>query len=283
MPKSMLISGASTGIGKALSLELDRQGYRVFAGVRNSNDADVLRSQASPQLTPVILDVTIPETISTTCRELSDKTGGELFCLVNNAGISISGALEFMPLQDFRQQMEVNLVGQLALTQACLPMLRRAAGRVVFVSSVSGRLATPFNGPYAASKAALVALADALRIELFPWGIPVSVLIVGSVQTPIWEKSSHTAVEILRRLPAEAWNLYGKMQKRAGVYYTHTGRSGMPVEKLVKITRSIFKANRPKEYMLVGRDAVIIELIAKLLPVRLRDWLVRWQMDLLKP
>ena len=166
MPKSMLISGASTGIGKALSLELDRQGYQVFAGVRNSNDADVRRSQASPQLTPVILDVTIPETISTTCRELSEKTGGELFCLVNNAGISISGALEFMPLQDFRQQMEVNLVGQLALTQACLPMLRRAAGRVVFVSSVSGRLATPFNGPYAASKAALVALRNLRRIDL---------------------------------------------------------------------------------------------------------------------
>jgi NAD(P)-dependent dehydrogenase (short-subunit alcohol dehydrogenase family) len=283
MLKSVLISGASSGIGKALSLELDRQGYQVFAGVRNSNDADVLSSQASPQLTPVILDVTIPETISTTCRELSEKTGGELFCVVNNAGISISGALEFMPLLDFRQQIEVNLVGQLTLTQACLPMLRMTTGRVIFVSSVAGRLVTPFNGPYAASKAALVALADALRIELMPWGISVSVLIVGSVQTPIWEKSSHTAVEILRRMPAEAWGLYGKMQKRAGAFYTRSGRSGMPVEKVVKITRRILEANRLKEYVLVGRDAVIIELISKLLPVRLRDWLVRRQMGLLKP
>jgi NAD(P)-dependent dehydrogenase (short-subunit alcohol dehydrogenase family) len=283
MPKSVLISGASSGIGKALSLELDRLGYQVFAGVRNTNDVDALHSQASPQLIPVMLDVTLPETISTTSKEVNDKTGGELFCLVNNAAISISGAMEFMPIQDFRQQMEVNLVGQLALTQACLPMLRRSTGRVIFVSSVAGRLVMPFNGPYSASKAALVAIADALRMELVPWGISVSVLIVGSAQTPIWEKSSHTAVEILRRMPAEAWGLYGKMQKRAGAFYTRTGHNGMPVEKVVKITRHILEDNRPKEYVLVGRDAVMIEMMAKLLPVRLRDWFVRRQMGLLKP
>jgi len=281
MPKSVLISGASTGIGKALSLELDRKGYQVFAGVRNPNDAEALRSQASPQLTPEMLDVTLPETISTTCRQISDKTGGELFCLVNNAGISVSGAMEFIPIQDFRQQMEVNLVGQLGLTQACLPMLRKGVGRVIFISSVAGRLVTPFNAPYAASKAALVAMADAFRMELAPWGISISVLILGSVQTPIWEKSSRTAGEILRRMPAEAWTLYGKMQKRGGAFYQHTGRNGMQVEKVVKITQRILEKSHPKEYVLVGRDAVMIELMTKLLPVRLRDWLVRKQMGLI--
>jgi NAD(P)-dependent dehydrogenase (short-subunit alcohol dehydrogenase family) len=282
MTKSVLISGASSGIGKALSLGLDRQGYLVFAGVRNANDADTLRGQASPQLTPVILDVTLPETIVTACKEVGEKTTGELFCLINNAGISISGALEFMPIQDFRQQMEVNLVGQLALTQACLPMLRKSTGRVIFVSSVAGRLATPFNGPYAASKAALIAMADALRLELAPSDIPVSVLIVGSVQTPIWEKSSHKAVEILQRMPADAWTMYGKAQKRAGRFYTQTGRNGIRVEKVVKITQHLLKNNHLKAYVLVGRDAVMFELMFKLLPVRLRDWLVRWQMGLLK-
>jgi short-subunit dehydrogenase len=229
-----------------------------------------------------MLDVTLPDMISATCSEVNEKTGGELFCLVNNAGISISGALEFMPLQDFRHQMEVNLVGQLALTQACLPMLRKSIGRIIFVSSAAGRLVTPFNGPYAASKAALVAVADALRMELLPWGISVSVMIVGSVQTPIWEKSTHTAGEIIRRMPAEAWELYGRAQKRAGAFYSQIGRGGMRVEKMVKITQHLMEAAHPKAYVLTGWDAVLLELVSKLLPVRLRDWLVRRQMGLLK-
>jgi NAD(P)-dependent dehydrogenase (short-subunit alcohol dehydrogenase family) len=282
MPKSVLISGASSGIGKALSLELDQQGYQVFAGVRNQNDADTLRGQASPQLIPVMLDVTLPEMITSACRQVSDMTGGGLFCLVNNAGISKGGALEFMPLQDFRQQIEVNLVGQLALTQACLPMLRKGTGRIIFVSSTNGRIALPFIGPYAASKAAMIALADALRMELAPWGIFVSVLIVGSVQTPIWDKSAHIAGEILRRMPANAWKQYGKAQKQAGAFYMQTGRKGMRVEKMVKITQHLLKEKHPKEYVLVGRDAAMIELMSKLLPVRLRDWLLRRQMGLLK-
>jgi NAD(P)-dependent dehydrogenase (short-subunit alcohol dehydrogenase family) len=282
MPKSVLISGASSGIGKALSLELDRAGYQVFAGVRKTNDAEALKSQASSHLSTVMLDVTLPETIASACREVSEKTDGELFCLINNAGISMSGAMEFMPLQDFRQQMEVNLVGQLALTQACLTMLRKGCGRITFVSSVAGRLAMPFNGPYSASKAALVAIADTLRIELVPWGISVSVLIVGSVQTPIWEKSSHIAVEILHRMPAEAWTMYGKAQKRAGAFYQQMGHNGMHAEKMVKITQHLLEENHPKEYVLVGKDAFMYELMAKLLPVRVRDWMVRRQMGLPK-
>jgi NAD(P)-dependent dehydrogenase (short-subunit alcohol dehydrogenase family) len=282
MANSVLISGASSGIGMALSLELGRQGYQVFAGVRNPKNADALRSQASDQITPVMLDVTLPETIASTCRQVSVQTGGELFCLINNAGISISGAMEFMPLQDFRQQMEVNLVGQLALTQACMPLLRKGSGRIIFVSSVEGRLVTPFNGPYGISKAALIAMGDAFRLELAPWKIPISVLFVGSVQTPIWEKSSQTAVEILHRMPADAWTLYGKAQKRAGIFYTQTGRNGMPVENVVKITRHLLEGRHPKEYVWVGKDALMIEFLSKLVPVRLRDWLVRWQMGLLR-
>lgn len=283
MSKSVLISGASTGIGHALSLELDRHGYQVFAGVRNPNDAESLRNQASPQLSPVMLDVTLPETISTACREVRDQSGGELFCLINNAGISLGGAMEFIPIQDFRQQLEVNLVGQLALTQACLPMLRMDSGRVIFISSTNGRLATPFNGPYSISKAALICMADSLRLELAPWGISVSVFLVGSVQTPIWEKSSQTASKILRRMPAEAWNLYGRMQKRAGTYYQQVGQRGIQAEQVAVMTRRILEKNHPKEYVLVGLDAYLVELMTKLFPVHLRDWLVRWQMGLLKP
>jgi NAD(P)-dependent dehydrogenase (short-subunit alcohol dehydrogenase family) len=283
MPKSVLISGASSGIGKALSLELDQHGYQVFAGVRNPADADTLRSLASPQFIPVMLDVTQPEMISSACKEVTDRTGGELFCLINNAGISLSGAMEFIPIQDFRKQLEVNLVGQLALTEACLPMLRQSAGRVFFVSSIAGRLVTPFLGPYSISKAALVAMADGLRLELTPWKIQVSVLIVGIVQTPIWEKSAHTAGEILRRMPPEAWKLYGKDQKRAGMFYQRSGSRGMAAETFAQIARRHLEKPHPKAYILVGLDAVQIELMVKLLPIGWRDWLVRRQMGLLGP
>jgi NAD(P)-dependent dehydrogenase (short-subunit alcohol dehydrogenase family) len=280
MPKSVLVSGASSGIGKALCLELDHQGYQVFTGIRKPPDGEAIRSQALERLVPVLLDVTLPETIASACQAVTEKTDGQLFGLVNNAGIDVSGALEFLPIQEFRNQMEVNLIGQLALTQACLPMLRKGNGRIIFISSVAGRLVTPFNGPYAASKAALVALADALRLELSAWNIFVSVLIVGSVQTPIWEKSARQAGEILRREPSLAWELYGKLQKRAGKFYQQTGHNGMRVEKLVAIIRDVLEARRPKEYILAGYDALMIELIAKLLPVHWRDWLVKRQMGL---
>jgi NAD(P)-dependent dehydrogenase (short-subunit alcohol dehydrogenase family) len=281
MPKSVLISGASSGIGKALSLELDRQGYQVFAGIRKTSDAEAFRSQASSLLTPVILDVTLSETISSAGREVVNKAGGELYALINNAGISIGGVLEFIPIQDFRQLMEVNLVGQLALTQACLPMLRKGRGRISFISSVSGRLATPFNGSYAASKAALISMADALRMELAPWGIPVSVLIVGSVRTPIWEKAAHNAGELFRRMPLEAWELYGKASKHAGAYYSRIGHSGMPAEAVAKIIHHQLESSHPKAYVSVGWDAIMYELLARFVPVGIRDWLVKRSIGLL--
>ncbi len=191
--------------------------------------------------------------------------------------------MEFISIENFKHQLDVNVIGQLALTQACLPLLRKGIGRVIFVSSVAGRLVSPFNSPYGVSKAALVAMADGLRLELAPWNIKISVLIVGSVQTPIWEKSSRMAGEILRFMPAESRDMYGKMQSRAGKFYAHAGKHGMQVEELVRITKGVIKSSRPKEYILVGRDAVLIELMAKLLPVRWRDWLVRERMGLLKP
>lgn len=283
MSKAILISGASSGIGRALSLELDRQGYQVFAGVRKPDDAEAIRSQSSDRLIPLLLDVTLPETITAACRDVCVKTGGELYCLINNAGISIGGSMEFISIENFKHQLDVNVIGQLALTQACLPLLRKGIGRVIFVSSVAGRLVSPFNSPYGVSKAALVAMADGLRLELAPWNIKISVLIVGSVQTPIWEKSSRMAGEILRFMPAESRDMYGKMQSRAGKFYAHAGKHGMQVEELVRITKGVIKSSRPKEYILVGRDAVLIELMAKLLPVRWRDWLVRERMGLLKP
>jgi NAD(P)-dependent dehydrogenase (short-subunit alcohol dehydrogenase family) len=281
MEKSILISGASSGIGRALCLELDRRGYHVFAGVRSLADADQLRSQASPRLSGVIMDITIPGTITAACDQVSRSTGGELFCLVNNAGVSIGGPLEFLPLQQLRQQLEVNLVGQLALSQACIPLIRKSpSGRLIFVSSVGGRIAMPFNGPYSISKAGLVSMADTLRLELKPWDIPVSLLIVASVRTPIWEKAAHTAGSILRDLTPEARSLYIDRQKSAGSYYRSIGQTGMPVERVVKATLRNLESRKPREYTYVGIYAILAELMVRLLPVRFRDWFVMRQMNL---
>ncbi len=281
--RAVLISGCSSGIGKAMALELDRQGYKFFSGVRKQEDSDSLRALASGSLAPVILDVTKPDTIVATCEQVKSHADGKLFCLVNNAGISIGGALELLPINEFRRQMEVNLVGQLALTQACLPMIRSMCGRIIFVSSVSGRMGAPFNGAYGASKAALIAIADAMRIELKPWQIGVSVLIVDSVKTPIWEKSARLASAIAHSQPADRWLLYKEQQKHAGAFYMQVGSHGVAVEQVSHVVSRLLKSRRPKEYVLIGQEPIMIEMMDKLLPVRWRDWLFRWQMGLLKP
>ncbi len=279
--QTVLISGASTGIGRALSLELARQGCRVFAGVRNPADGEALQSQASAQLTPLILDVSQPDSIASACARVAEQTGGDLYCLVNNAGVSIGAALEYLPLSEFRQQLEVNLVGQLALTQASLPMLRAINGsRIFFISSVGGRVSMPFNGPYSASKAALISLADTLRLELAPWPIFVTTFVVASVQTPIWQKAAHTAGKILRSLPPEALERYGELQKRAGAYYRDIGEHGMPVDQVVNVISQELKRPHPREMRYVGGYALLIELMARFLPIRWRDALVRRQMRL---
>ena len=183
--------------------------------------------------------------------------------------------MEFIPLQEFRMQMEVNLFGQLALTQACMPMVRKGSGRIIFISSTAGRLVGAFNGPYSISKAGLISLSDALRLELSPWHIPVSVLIVGSVQTPIWEKTMRRAGEISRTLPPESWKLYGSMQKNAAKFYSRLGQAGMHVDNVTRVIQHLLEAAHPRAYILVGRDAVLYELISKLFPIRFRDWFMR--------
>ena len=168
--RTVLITGASTGIGRATALRLDGAGWQVFAGVRKQEDAEALRAAGSERLTPLMLDVTDGAQIAAAAARIEAEADGGLDGLVNNAGVAIPGPLETLPLEDFRRQVEVNLTAQVAVTQAMLPAIRRAGGRIVFLSSIGGRIAFPLNGAYHAAKFGIEAVGDVFRQELRPVG-----------------------------------------------------------------------------------------------------------------
>ncbi len=210
--KTVVITGASTGIGRACALHLDEKGVRVFAGVRKESDGTSLRQRASDRLSSVLIDVTDPGAIASARAEIEEAVGPKgLDGLVNNAGIFFGGPLEFSSLDGIRQEFEVNVFGAIAMTQALLPMLRTGGGRIVNMSSGSGVIALPFLGPYAASKHALEAISDSWRVELWPWGIWVAVVEPGVVDTPIREKTIATLRKAREGFPPEAHELYGQI------------------------------------------------------------------------
>ncbi len=206
----IVITGASTGIGRECALYFDRLGYRVFAGVRKASDGEALAKAASPRLTPVIIDVTDARTITEAAAQVEQALGDvPLVGLVNNAGIGIGGPVEFLQASELRRQMEVNLIGPVAVTQAFMPMLRRSRGRIVVISSIGGKVATPLLGPYCASKFALEGLCDSMRAELKPFGISVSIVEPGGVKTAMVDKARSAADDALRSLPPEGVRYYG--------------------------------------------------------------------------
>src|SRR5262249_39561380 len=202
---SVVITGASTGAGRDAALHLDRNGFRVFAGVRREADAESLRKEASPQLEPLLLDVTDAAAIEAAAKRVDAEVGSAgLAGLVNNAGIGIGAPIEFLDLNELRRQLEVNVVAVVAVTQAFLPALRRARGRVVNAGSIGGRVSQPLVGPYSASKFALEAISESERMELAPWGIEVSLVEPGAISTAIWGKTQSYAGGMLQTLPPEA-------------------------------------------------------------------------------
>jgi NAD(P)-dependent dehydrogenase (short-subunit alcohol dehydrogenase family) len=268
----VVITGASTGIGEACAFHLDALGFRVFAGVRDPADGERLTRAASDRLVPVHLDVTDAVSVQAAVETVAHALGdAPLSGLVNNAGIAVASPLEFVPLDALRRQMEVNVIGQVAVTQAFLPPLRRARGRIVNMGSMAGRFASPFMGPYNASKFALEALTDSLRLELRPWGIHVSIVEPGVIATPIWQKSLLAAGELTAAMPEEAHTLYGRAIEsiRRGV----ENIGGIPAEKVARVVAHALTARRPRPRYVVGRDARTAVGLSYL-PTRMRDWLV---------
>jgi NAD(P)-dependent dehydrogenase (short-subunit alcohol dehydrogenase family) len=271
---AVVVTGSSTGIGRACALHLDRLGFKVFAGVRADEAGERLRREASGPLEPLILDVTDAAQITQAAERVSQASEGRLAGLVNNAGIGVGGPLEVLPVSDFRHQLEVNLIGQVAVTQAFIPALRRARGRLVFISSIGGLLVTPFMSPYHASKFGIEAVGDALRLELRPFGVKVSIVEPGSIATPIWEKGSATAKAVRGSLSAEGEQLYGKSLARAEEMLGQNAARGAPPEKVAKVVAHALTARRPRTRYLVGADARTMAALKRVLPDRVRDRLV---------
>jgi NAD(P)-dependent dehydrogenase (short-subunit alcohol dehydrogenase family) len=305
---TVLITGASTGIGRATALRLAGAGWTVLAGVRKLEDGARLVEEAevagrmrgestdpgSPgagraaagaadaagRVVPLTLDVTDAEQI-VRAAELVDEhasqagqpSRGGLDALVNNAGIGFGGPLELVPIEDLRRQFEVNVLGHVAVTQAMLPALRRAHGRIVFVSSVGGRVAMAFTAPYAASKHAIEAIGDALRVELRSSNVQVALVEPGSVATPIWDKSRAQGDGL--SVPAELTDQYGHVPAAMGKVLKDTERRGIPPEQVAETIEQALTARRMKARYLIGRDAKAMLLAKRLLPDHVFDRVAR--------
>jgi NAD(P)-dependent dehydrogenase (short-subunit alcohol dehydrogenase family) len=278
---AIVITGASTGIGEACALELDRREFRVFAGVRSQAAAEALQAKASPRLVPIQLDVTEAASIAA-AAELVGKAVGEsgLAGLVNNAGIAVPGPLEALPVDRLRRQFEVNVIGVVAVTQAFLPLIRKARGRVVNISSLNGTMAVPYLGAYCASKFALEAISDTLRSELSPWEIHVALVEPGPIDTPIWNKSMAVADQIVAETPPATLPLYendiAMLRRTVGRI---TGKAA-PVERVVRAVVHALTAERPRIRYFLGFPVRFAFRGYHMVPDRLRDWIVRRAMGL---
>ncbi len=270
---SALITGTSSGIGSTTARLLDREGWRVFAGVRRHADADGLRSECSERVTPLLLDVTKQSQIDQAVKEVSDALGdAPLTAIVNNAGIGFGGPLEHCDLEETRNGFEVNVFGPMAVTRAFLPLVRRGfGGRIVNVSSAAGLASTPLLGPYCASKFALEALSDSLRMELRKSGIFVAVVEPGFTDPPMQSKGRDQTDQMRAALPPEGLEHYGDAIDKFAVRLAQFSARASAPEKVASAILDALTASRPRMRVAVGMDAKLVGGVMRRLPTRLRD------------
>lgn len=275
MSGGVLITGASTGIGEATARRLDEAGFTVFAGVRKQEDGDKLKAKASDRLQVVApLDVTDKDQIAAAAKQVEEALNGQpLRGIVNNAGVGLGGPLEAIDLDDLRTALEVNAVGQIAVAQAFTPMLRRSQGRIVNVTSIGGRVAQPFTGPYIASKFALEGLNDVLRLELMGWDIDVIAIEPGTIATPIWEKAAGDVDKQLDRMSPELRELYRSRLDKMPKLLERQNKRGISPDKVADAIEKALTSSRPRTRYLVG-DAYMLLGLKKLLPTRWLDRLL---------
>ena len=275
--QAVLVTGAGKGIGAAITERLAGLGMLVFAGVRSDEDVQRWQAHASGRVHPVRLEVTDEASIRDAVQELrAALQGKQLAGVVNNAGIAVAGPLEFLPVSELRRQLEVNVIGQIAVTQAVLPLLRESRGRVINIGSIAGRSALPLTGPYSASKFAMEALTDSMRVELMPAGVDVIIIEPGVIATPIWDTSLKLGERLLSEMPKAAFEYYGgvieAVKKRA-----MKGTGGLPPSVVADVVVHALTARKPKTRYLIGRDARIRAMLQKL-PDRVRDRLIARQL-----
>jgi NAD(P)-dependent dehydrogenase (short-subunit alcohol dehydrogenase family) len=272
--RSVVVTGASSGIGRACALDLVRHGFRVFAGVRKNKDAAELRLQAGEPLVPVEIDVTKRTTIERARGVVATTLAGSgLDGLVNNAGIGTTAPVEFLTQEDLRQHFEVNVFGQVAVTQAFLPLIHRAVGRIVNIGSVGSHVTMPFGGALCASKSALQSLTDALRLELRPFGIHVSLVEPGAIATPGVDKTLGDIEAVIRALPEDGIVRYGEQLRTfARVGYSHES-NGSPPELVATTVRHALTDRHPHVRYPVGKHAKTLEALARTVPDEFLDQL----------
>lgn len=269
----VLITGAS---GAATSFHLSERGHHVFAGVRKEEDGRRLQSRGGGRIIPILLDVTNEDQIRAAGMTIASRVGERgLHGLVNNAGIGKGGPVEYLSLDEWRAQFEVNLFGQVLVTKEMLPLIRRATGRIIFVGSIGGRWANPFIAPYNSSKFALAGLADSLRNELRSSGINVSLIEPGAIKTEIWRKARDTSEEVSKSLPPEGVRRYGHVLERAGAIVDFQERHGADPSAVAKAIEHALTSKRPRPRYLVGTDAKVQAALVRLLPHAARDALTR--------
>ena len=271
--EAVLVTGAAKGIGRACALRLART-FRVYAGVRSPADGAALVAEAGANVSPVVFDVTDQQALHAAAEFITaDLSGALLRGIVNNAGIAVAGPIEFVPIAELRRQFEVNVLGPIAVAQAMLPLLRKSHGRIVNIGSIAGRSAMPMTGPYSASKFALEALSDSLRVELLPAGVDVIVIEPGMIATPIWQTSVKAADKVIDQLPPEADEYYGRIIRAVRERALGGDVHGLPPDVVARVVEDALTARKPKTRYVIGRDARV-RLVLQMLPDRWRDRLI---------
>jgi NAD(P)-dependent dehydrogenase (short-subunit alcohol dehydrogenase family) len=272
----IVVTGASSGIGRATALHLAAAGHHVFAGVRRPADAPAPPAASPGEITPLLLDVTDPAQIRAAAGTVAGHTGGAgLDGLVNNAGIGVFGPLEIIPVGQFRRQLEVNVTGQLAVTQALLPLLRRARGRIVLIGSIGTRFTPPFTGPVSASKSAIATMAEALRQELAPWDMGVILIEPASIHTEAVGKLEQDAEALLRESGTGARALYADAFRSFVRIGLARERHGSPPQVVAQLVARALTTPRPHTRYLVGKDSRPMAALAAALPTPVLDALRR--------
>ena len=268
---SIVITGTSTGIGKACALHLDKLGFNIYAGVRKQSGGDNLKKEASDRFIPIVLDVTDENSISMAASIIEKETGGEIYGLVNNAGIGIGGALEVTPVDEIRKLMEVNVIGLLAVTRAFIPMLRKNKGRIINIGSTSSLLSFPGASVYCASKFAVRAITDSLRMELKPFDMKVILIAPGAIESEIWSKGKAYKEKLRKTISPEISQLYAPLIKFGEKI--HAEMKKIPADEVAKDVAHAFTSSKPKYYYIVGKDAKSAANAAKF-PKSLFDWIL---------
>lgn len=274
----VVVTGASSGIGRASAQRLAADGFHVLAGVRNQDDAAKLRTQS---IEPVILDITDADALRALAdRVATDSAGRLLRAVVNNAGIAVNGPVETVPLDEWRRQFEVSVIGQIAVTQALIPALLASRGRVINIGSLGGKVAMPGFGPYSAAKFAMEAVTDALRREMEPQGLKVIVITPGAVSTGMSDQGMATVSRLARLMTSDQHRRHGPLIDGVKAQIEAFARDGVPAEQAATVVSQALRDSKPRIRYTVGRDAAVMSRMVSFMPDRILDRVLRRQMGM---